>query len=114
MKSNLLLLAIFAAYVPITTKAFPSLPLFQSRIWTQAANLGLKGDLSSEDVSRREFVVASMAFLVGSAISIPSSANAVTPQQEVDKANILKGYQRLQFLLDNWEKVCFSRFIFLL
>jgi len=36
--------------------------------------------------------------------SQPAFAAAAANQGEVDKAKIVKGYQRLQYLLENWEK----------
>ncbi|KAL7528464.1 hypothetical protein ACHAWF_002569 [Thalassiosira exigua] len=52
---------------------------------------------------RRRF----LARLVGSAATIPilapSPAAAASSQQQKDKDNIVKGYNRLQYLLDNWE-----------
>lgn len=34
---------------------------------------------------------------------VPAGANAY-PQEKVDRENIVKGYQRVSYLLDNWEK----------
>ena len=34
----------------------------------------------------------------------PAFAASASNQEEIDKAKIVKGYQRLQYLLDNWEK----------
>lgn len=38
------------------------------------------------------------AFLIGSQGAVAAS------QEEIDKANIVKGYKRLSYLLDNWEE----------
>lgn len=50
---------------------------------------------------RREFF-GSLG-LVGTVLLTSNPALAAS-QEEVDKANIVKGYKRLQYLLDNWEK----------
>ena len=42
--------------------------------------------------------------LLGSVLLPPQPVSATVSQEEKDKANILKGYERLQYLLDNWEK----------
>ena len=36
--------------------------------------------------------------------SFSSPAFGAPKQEEIDKANVVKGYKRLQYLLDNWEK----------
>ena len=36
-------------------------------------------------------------------LSSPAAAAAASAQQQKDKDNIVKGYNRLQYLLDNWE-----------
>jgi hypothetical protein len=51
---------------------------------------------------RREFF-ASLG-VIGSLVLTSQPALAAVSQEDKDKANILKGYQRLQYLLDNWEK----------
>jgi len=52
---------------------------------------------------RREFL---SSLVIGSAMApsllVPSTAAAATQDQK-DKENIVKGYNRLQYLLDNWE-----------
>jgi hypothetical protein len=57
------------------------------------------------DVTSRRNFFGSMATV--SALIFSEPAVAADPQLEKDKANILKGYQRLTYLLDNWEKVSF-------
>jgi hypothetical protein len=42
------------------------------------------------------------ALVVGGSM-VPSKALAY-PQEKTDKENLVKGYKRLQYLLDNWEK----------
>jgi hypothetical protein len=41
--------------------------------------------------------------LIAGTMMIPSQALAY-PQEKTDKDNLVKGYKRLQYLLDNWEK----------
>lgn len=42
---------------------------------------------------------------IGSIVLLPdSSSAAAVSQEQKDKENIVKGYKRLQYLLDNWEK----------
>jgi len=49
---------------------------------------------------RREFFHR-VTFVTSSLVTQPALAAS---QDDKDKANLLKGYQRLQYLLDNWEK----------
>ena len=58
---------------------------------------------------RRQFVSSSLSIIGSCALTgtttlltpLPGHA-AITPQQQKDKDNIVKGYNRLQYLLDNW------------
>lgn len=53
---------------------------------------------------RRQFVTSSLS-IIGSSLLTPLPGHAAatnTPQQQKDKDNIVKGYNRLQYLLDNW------------
>jgi hypothetical protein len=52
--------------------------------------------------SRRDVFVSIAATAVAMLISEPSIA--ATSQEAIDKENMVKGYARLEFLLDNWEK----------
>jgi hypothetical protein len=58
--------------------------------------------------SRRRFfstVSTTAATMLAVDSQRPRSAYAAgSSQADIDKANIVKGYQRLQYLLDNWEK----------
>lgn len=56
--------------------------------------------------SRRNFIKRSVfvsSGILGSLLSTPSDALAY-PQESADKEKIKKGYQRLEYLLANWEK----------
>lgn len=64
--------------------------------------LGSSECLSTPGTSRRNWfgqVAATSVAVVANA----SPAFAKPSQEETDKANILKGYKRLNYLLDNWE-----------
>lgn len=73
--------------------------------------LGLQSDENCnaiEETSRRGFL--GTAFGAGVAVTsgvlsfnAPAFAAAMS-QDEIDKTNVLKGYLRLQYLLDNWDK----------
>ena len=58
--------------------------------------------------SRREVLKNSVANFVSTTAGyslFPSIANAAESQQDkLDKENLVKGYKRLQYLLDNWDK----------
>ena len=54
-----------------------------------------------ESLGRRE-ALGSIAVL-GTLFTGAHSSMAVS-QEEIDKANIVKGYKRLTYLLDNWEE----------
>ena len=63
---------------------------------------------SQYETSRRNVLGQSAAVILSIAIPttiLPSDAMAVAsyPQENTDKENIIKGYKRLQYLLDNWE-----------
>lgn len=51
-------------------------------------------------LSRRD----TLGSLVTAGILLGSQPALAASQEEIDKANIVKGYKRLQYLLDNWEK----------
>ena len=50
---------------------------------------------------RREFF--SCLGLIGSTMILPRPSFAAASQEQIDKENIVKGYKRLQYLLDHWE-----------
>ena len=58
----------------------------------------------SDNNGRRSFLVSSTGVLSSVLLFGHPSAFAAVSQEEKDKQNILKGYARLQYLLDNWEK----------
>lgn len=73
----------------------------------QQLQLQIDGNDNSDktlETSRRGFICSSLG--LGSLVLLSSGqpAFAAAKQEEIDKANLVKGYQRLQFLLDNWEK----------
>lgn len=59
--------------------------------------------MRSKEMSRRKWwgEVITCSTIAGSAVAQPAFAIS---QEDRDKANILRGYQRLNYLLDNWEK----------
>jgi hypothetical protein len=60
----------------------------------------------SHCINRRDLlgIVATASAVALSGLCFNSQPVLALSQEEQDKANILKGYQRLQYLLDNWEK----------
>jgi hypothetical protein len=67
-------------------------------------------DQPKDQPSRRRFLssstISAACMLLGTCQQ-PQPVYASPPsssQVDIDKANIIKGYQRLQYLLDNWEK----------
>lgn len=63
---------------------------------------------SSSDVSSRrswfgEIASATAAIATVTATTVQPAFAAKATQEETDKANLLKGYKRLNYLLDNWE-----------
>lgn len=57
-------------------------------------------------MDRRQFFAAAGAATSAAALvsAQPQAAHAAASQEAADKAKIVKGYQRLTYLLDNWEK----------
>ncbi len=63
-----------------------------------------KTTLYAAQEDRRQFVTSSLS-IIGSSLLTPlpgHAAASTTSQQQKDKDNIVKGYNRLQYLLDNW------------
>ena len=88
------------------------LPTAKSSVRTHhEMQLQIDGGNEETENGRRDFigtafglgVSATTAGLVLVSGGQPALA-AATNQPEIDKANVIKGYQRLQFLLDNWDK----------
>ena len=56
---------------------------------------------------RRKFIYTTSLLLSGATIQpvLAASSSSLSPskQEEIDKINIVKGYDRLQYLLSNWE-----------
>jgi hypothetical protein len=59
-----------------------------------------------DNVGRRDFLmpVILIPFTAISSLPVPALAKGTTTTEADDKAKILSGYQRLTYLLDNWEK----------
>ena len=57
----------------------------------------------SKEVSRRTWFGQVTCALITTTAGVAQPAFAATTQDDKDKANILKGYQRLNHLLDNWD-----------
>jgi hypothetical protein len=89
------------ACLPALTTAFVHPLQMQTRV-SQSARLAV---LDEGDVTSRRNFFGSVATV--SVLLFSEPAVAADPQLEKDKANMLKGYQRLTYLLDNWEKVGF-------
>lgn len=58
--------------------------------------------------TRRDFFASSLSTIGSAALILTPlpghAASTATSQQQKDKDNIVKGYNRLQYLLDNWEE----------
>lgn len=67
----------------------------------QLAVHGIKASFST-----RQIFLSNSASCILTVCSAPQLAVATTsyPQEKQDKENIAKGYKRLSYLLDNWEK----------
>jgi hypothetical protein len=77
----------------------------------ESLGISKQGQQQADDVSqytsRRAFLDSSLAMTSSGVFLLVGNKPAVAAapsQQEVDQANIVKGYKRLQYLLDNWEK----------
>ena len=57
---------------------------------------------TSTQVDRRDFLTRLVVGGSATIVSLPTIAAAASQEQK-DKENIVKGYNRLQYLLDNWE-----------
>ena len=76
-----------------------------SRLHSQNENIENVSFVTEE--RRREFigkVFGLGASTAGTVLSFSTPAFGASKQEEIDKANVVKGYNRLQYLLDNWEK----------
>ena len=78
-----------------------------SLAWVAPNNAPIRSESNSASLAtqdRRDFLTK---FVVGTAapLLVSSPALAAAPSQEQkDKENIVKGYNRLQYFLDNWEE----------
>lgn len=64
----------------------------------------LSSTVSSFSVDRRQFWGQAVAGGSAGMLVLSQPAHAASSQEAADKAKIVKGYQRLTYLLDNWEK----------
>jgi len=104
MKLNLTSIALFAGALVQTTTAFSPSSCTNS-LSTKTHHL-TKTTLHVDKTSRRDILsqtTAAIFSLATATTAIPSAALAY-PEEKKDKENIVKGYKRLQYLLDNWEK----------
>jgi len=62
----------------------------------------LASTVSAYSVDRRKFW--NQLGAATGALILAQPAHAASSQEAADKAKIVKGYQRLTYLLDNWEK----------
>ena len=87
---RLFLLALLALSIAASCSAWSPPPIAKS------------ASTQTKSPDRREFLTS---LIVGSATPflISSPAVAAPSQEQKDKDNIVKGYNRLQYLLDNWE-----------
>eukprot|EP00339_Tiarina_fusa_P015653 CAMPEP_0117049158 /NCGR_PEP_ID=MMETSP0472-20121206/33970_1 /TAXON_ID=693140 ORGANISM="Tiarina fusus, Strain LIS" /NCGR_SAMPLE_ID=MMETSP0472 /ASSEMBLY_ACC=CAM_ASM_000603 /LENGTH=211 /DNA_ID=CAMNT_0004762511 /DNA_START=66 /DNA_END=701 /DNA_ORIENTATION=- len=72
----------------------------KSSCWTSPKSVPSRCDRKSS--SRRDFFKS--AGVVSTVLLSGQPAFAAISQEQKDRENILKGYKRLQYLLDNWEK----------
>lgn len=84
--------------------------------WTPPAVVVRRRDgVGPDDSARRDIlrmiissssslvVVPANAAMITITTTISSSSSSSSPQDAKDKENIVRGYERLQYLLDNWE-----------
>eukprot|EP00540_Astrosyne_radiata_P010906 CAMPEP_0116869668 /NCGR_PEP_ID=MMETSP0418-20121206/27885_1 /TAXON_ID=1158023 /ORGANISM="Astrosyne radiata, Strain 13vi08-1A" /LENGTH=219 /DNA_ID=CAMNT_0004505785 /DNA_START=285 /DNA_END=944 /DNA_ORIENTATION=- len=102
---------VFVGCLLLPTQAF--LPRNVVHVMPKRTVLRLSFNNHQDDAatSRRAFLTSCGVVLAGNTVPLGSPANAAISQEEKDKKNLLKGYERLNYLLDNWEKettVCTS------
>jgi hypothetical protein len=107
MKSlNIFTLVASLSFASATTEAAFALPSAQSAKRLSRVRRFAHAD-DQHFVSRRNWLVAassSSLAVLSTTFTTPLPAFAAASQEETDKANIVKGYKNLQYLLDNWEK----------
>ena len=116
MKSQSIFLAFVGAFHSQNVSAFSSMKTSSARIIDTSASSASTSTSTSlhaetgNSQSRRDILNKSASTLLSIATTVtasstffPSSALASAyPQEKTDKDNILKGYKRLEYLLENW------------
>lgn len=90
--------------LPLLTLAVSNawLSLFPSHSFKPVSRVTCAAKPDDQAEGRREFFGS--VGLIGVALFTSQPALAAVSQEDKDKANIVKGYKRLQYLLENWEK----------
>lgn len=113
MKSQAIFIAFVGAFHSQNVSAFSSMKTSSARIIDTSASASASTSLHAEtenSQSRRDILNKSASTFLAIATTVtasstlfPSSALASAyPQEKTDKDNILKGYKRLEYLLENW------------
>ena len=125
MKSQAIFLAFVGAFHSQNVSAFSSMKTSSARIIDTSASASASASASTStstststslhaetenSQSRRDILRKSASTFLSIATTVtasstffPSSALASAyPQEKTDKDNILKGYKRLEYLLENW------------
>ena len=123
MKSQAIFLAFVGAFHSQNVSAFSSMKTSSARIIETSASASASASASTStststslhaetenSQSRRDILRKSASTFLSIATTVtasstffPSSALASAyPQEKTDKDNILKGYKRLEYLLENW------------
>lgn len=111
MKSQAIFLAFVGAFHSQNVSAFSSMKTSSARIIDTSASASTSLHAETENSqSRRDILRKSASTFLSIATTVtasstffPSSALASAyPQEKTDKDNILKGYKRLEYLLENW------------
>ena len=88
---------LFTAIVSLTAAT-------SSSAWVAPNNAPLRSAGSGVAQDRRDFLAKLVVGTAAAPLLVSSPALAAPAQEQKDKENIVKGYNRLQYLLDNWEK----------
>jgi len=77
----------------------------RSSSWLCAKKESTSNAVSSVEATRRNVLIQSIGFFVASMPTISNASAQQYPQENSDKEKINKGYDRLVYLLDDWEKL---------